>query len=146
MLTFFLPRIEIRRQQQLSIHINLLAEEDKQSALAFIRSLKNALNIAPLSVKVTSVEHSLTQQQWTDYLNIALEEINQGVFEKVVPARATCLSLDNPLKAIQFMKASRDVNHHCYHYMLAFSPTDAFMAHHQKDCINAMNLCFIPKR
>ncbi|TFT51296.1 isochorismate synthase, partial [Proteus mirabilis] len=40
----FLPRIEIRRQQQLSIHINLLAEEDKQSALAFIRSLKNALN------------------------------------------------------------------------------------------------------
>ncbi|MBG6045731.1 isochorismate synthase [Proteus mirabilis] len=123
----FLPRIEIRRQQQLSIHINLLAEEDKQSALAFIRSLKNALNIAPLSVKVTSVEHSLTQQQWTDYLNIALEEINQGVFEKVVPARATCLSLDNPLKAIQFMKASRDVNHHCYHYMLAFSPTDAFM-------------------
>ncbi|HEK1718477.1 TPA: isochorismate synthase [Proteus mirabilis] len=123
----FLPRIEIRRQQQLSIHINLLAEEDKQSVLTFIRSLKNALDIAPLSVKVTSVEHSLTQQQWTEYLNIALDEINQGVFEKVVPARATCLSLDNPLKAIQFMKASRDVNHHCYHYMLAFSPTDAFM-------------------
>ncbi len=58
MLTFFTSYRNKTSAKQLSIHINLLAEEDKQSALAFIRSLKNALNIAPLSVKVTSVEHS----------------------------------------------------------------------------------------
>lgn len=124
----FLPRIEVRRQQQqLSVHINLLGEEDREDALTFLRSLNDELEIAPLSVSVTSVKHSLTQAQWVNYLDLALHEIEQGTFEKVVPARATCLTLDNPLKAIQFMKASRDVNHHCYHYMLAFSPSDAFI-------------------
>lgn len=124
----FLPRIEIRRhQQQLSIHLNLLGETDKKDSLDFLQTLNQSQDIEPLSVSVTQVNHSLTQEQWTHYLNIALDEISQGLFEKVVPARATCLTLDNPLKAIQFMKASRDVNHHCYHYMLAFSPSDAFM-------------------
>ncbi len=124
----FLPRIEIRRhQQQLSVHLNMLDEGDKQNTLDFLQTLNQAVEIEPLSVSITHVNHSLTQEQWTHYLNIALDEISQGLFEKVVPARATCLTLDNPLKAIQFMKASRDVNHHCYHYMLAFSPSDAFM-------------------
>lgn len=124
----FLPRIEVRRQaDQLSLHINILGENDRQEALAFLAPLKDSIEIAPLSVSITSVHHSLTQQQWVDYLNIALGEIKQGALEKVVPARATCLTLDNPLKAIQFMNASRNVNHHCYHYMLAFSPCDAFI-------------------
>ncbi|OAT46058.1 menaquinone-specific isochorismate synthase [Proteus hauseri ATCC 700826] len=124
----FLPRIEIRRQQQqLSVHINLLGEKDRDDALTFLSTLNDELEISPLSVSVISVKHSLTQDQWVNYLELALHEIEQGTFEKVVPARATCLTLDNPLKAIQFMKASRDVNHHCYHYMLAFSPSDAFI-------------------
>lgn len=136
----FLPRIEIRRhQQQLSIHLNLLGETDKKDSLDFLQTLNQSQDIEPLSVSVTQVNHSLTQEQWTHYLNIALDEISQGLFEKVVPARATCLTLDNPLKAIQFMKASRDVNHHCYHYMLAFSPSDAFMGSTPKDYISVMS-------
>lgn len=124
----FLPRIEIRRHQQhCTVHLNLLGNDDKESVLDFLNTLNNEFNIEPLSSSVISVEHSLSQEQWKNYLNIALDEINQGLFEKVVPARATCLTLESPLKAIQFMNASRDVNHKCYHYMLAFSPTDAFM-------------------
>lgn len=124
----FLPRIEIRREQQnIAIYINILGEEDKQTALDFLQTIQPCVEIAPLSVNVVSAHHSLTQSQWNDYLTLALNEIKQGHFEKVVPARATCLSLDKPLNAIPFMKASRDVNHHCYHYMLAFSACDAFV-------------------
>ena len=82
---FFLPRIEIRRhQQQLSVHLNMLDEGDKQNTLDFLQTLNQSVEIEPLSVSVTHVNHSLTQEQWTHYLNVALDEISQGLFEKVV--------------------------------------------------------------
>ncbi|KLU18890.1 isochorismate synthase, partial [Proteus mirabilis] len=65
----FLPRIEIRRhQQQLSVHLNMLDEDDKQNTLDFLQTLNQAVEIEPLSVSVTHVNHSLTQEQWTHYL------------------------------------------------------------------------------
>lgn len=47
--------------------------------------------------------------------------------EKVVLARATRLMLNKPLSCGAFMAASRQVNHHCFHFMLRFDAAQAFL-------------------
>ncbi|WP_051124193.1 MULTISPECIES: isochorismate synthase MenF [Dickeya] len=128
----FVPRIALLRQaRRLRVRVNLFSEtslaEDARQAQAFLRQLQPPQALAVLQARILSARHCPGLEQWRGLLNLALAEIAAGKLEKVVPARATMLSLNEPLRAATLMAASRAVNHHCYHFMLASAPEQAFL-------------------
>ncbi|WP_370463321.1 isochorismate synthase MenF [Pectobacterium sp. CFBP8739] len=128
----FLPRAELRRQDDtLSLSINLFSDtslqQDAAEASAFINLLLPSASSLALHAEVQSVGHQPERQGWIDLLQLALHDINAGLMEKVVLARATTLTLTQPLQATTFMAASRAANHHCFHFMLAHDARHAFL-------------------
>ncbi|MBN3101845.1 isochorismate synthase MenF [Pectobacterium brasiliense] len=128
----FLPRAELRRQDDtLSLSINLFSDtslqQDAIEASAFINLLLPPAPQPLLHAEVQSVGHQPERQEWIDLLQRALHDINAGLMEKVVLARATTLTLTQPLQATTFMAASRAANHHCFHFMLAHDARHAFL-------------------
>ncbi|MFJ5437093.1 isochorismate synthase MenF [Pectobacterium brasiliense] len=128
----FLPRAELRRQDDtLSLSINLFSDtslqQDAIEASAFINLLLPPAPQPLLHAEVQSVGHQPERQGWIDLLQRALHDINAGLMEKVVLARATTLTLTQPLQATTFMAASRAANHHCFHFMLAHDARHAFL-------------------
>ncbi|MEQ9969716.1 isochorismate synthase MenF [Pectobacterium carotovorum] len=128
----FLPRAELRRQDEmLSLSINLFSDtslqQDAVEASAFINLLLPPASQPLLHAEVQSVGHQPKRQGWIDLLQRALHDINTGLMEKVVLARATTLTLTQPLQATTFMAASRAANHHCFHFMLAHDARHAFL-------------------
>ncbi|QHP79605.1 isochorismate synthase MenF [Pectobacterium odoriferum] len=128
----FLPRAELRCQDDtLSLSINLFSDislqQDAVEASAFINLLLPPASQPLLHAEVQSVRHQPERQGWIDFLQRALHDINTGLMEKVVLARATTLTLTQPLQATTFMAASRAANHHCYHFMLAHDARHAFL-------------------
>ncbi|MFJ5362548.1 isochorismate synthase MenF [Pectobacterium sp. CHL-2024] len=128
----FLPRAELRRQDDtLSLTINLFSDtslqQDAIEASAFINLLLPPAPQPLLHAEVQSVGHQPERQGWIDLLQRALHDINTGLMEKVVLARATTLTLTQPLQATTFMAASRAANHHCFHFMLAHDARHAFL-------------------
>ncbi|WP_409306425.1 isochorismate synthase MenF [Pectobacterium sp. B1J-3] len=128
----FLPRVELLRQDMtLSLSINLFSEtslqQDADEAAAFIKFLLPMCPLPPLQADVSTVQHQPDRQNWIALLQRALRDITSGVMEKVVLARATTLTLKQPLQATTFMAASRAANHHCFHFMLAHDARQAFL-------------------
>lgn len=128
----FLPRIEIlRRGHQTYVTLNLVSDfslqQDALLAIAFIDQLVAAKPLPALDVQVQNASHMPDYPQWSRLIQQALGNIEQQTMEKVVLARATRLTLDKPLSCSAFMAASRQVNHHCYHFMLRFDALRAFL-------------------
>ncbi|GAB2936990.1 isochorismate synthase MenF [Hafnia psychrotolerans] len=130
--TLFLPRIEIsRRDNQYTLLCHLystdsLRDEARQMRI-FLRSLVKSRPLPVLTAEVLQHQHLPTEPQWKQMIHTALTCIEQGQFDKVVLARKTTLTLRQPLNAAAFLAASRAVNHHCYHFMLAFTAQKAFL-------------------
>ncbi|MFF6009493.1 isochorismate synthase MenF [Rahnella sp. R3(2024)] len=128
----FLPRIELCRSGTtywlrctLFSAVSLL-EEARRTRL-FLRSLVASHALPPIMSRVVQHQHLPAEPQWNQLINRALKGIEQQQFDKVVLARKTTLTLSQPLNACAFLAASRAVNHHCYHFMLAFTPQQAFL-------------------
>ncbi|MFA3779643.1 isochorismate synthase MenF [Yersinia sp. 1652 StPb PI] len=128
----FLPRIEIlRRGEQTYLTLNLTSDfslqQDALHAISFIDQLVAARPLPALDTQVQHAHHMPEYPQWRHLIQHALAEIEQQKMEKVVLARATQLTLDKPLSSGAFMAASRQVNHHCFHFMLRFDARRAFL-------------------
>lgn len=128
----FLPRIEItRRDGQCNLRYQLYSpvslREEAGKMRAFLRTLVNSRPLPALKSQVMRYQHLPTQPQWARMIDAVLSGIKQNQFDKVVLARKTTLALSQPLNPASFLAASRAVNHHCYHFMLAFAPQQAFL-------------------
>ncbi|MGV8926218.1 MAG: isochorismate synthase MenF [Ewingella sp.] len=128
----FLPRIEInRRDNEYTLLCNLFStdslRDEAQKMRIFLRSLANSHPLPALTSDVLRHQHLPAEPQWKQMIHTALACIEQGQFDKVVLARKTTLVLRQPLNAAAFLAASRAVNHHCYHFMLAFTAQQAFL-------------------
>ncbi|CNH81532.1 MULTISPECIES: isochorismate synthase MenF [Yersinia] len=128
----FLPRIEIlRRGNNTHLTLNLVSDsslqQDALRAITFIDQLLAAKPLPALDTVVEQASHMPEYPQWSRLIQQALGSIEQQKMEKVVLARATRLRLDKPLSCPAFMAASRQVNHHCFHYLLRFDASRAFL-------------------
>ncbi|MDR0217788.1 MAG: isochorismate synthase MenF [Enterobacteriaceae bacterium] len=125
----FLPRMEIRRSRgTIHLYLNVDGQADIEYIHRFLRQIAPHRPFQPSSTAILHATHTPEYKQWNMLLQQALEAISRKKMEKVVLARKTELTLNEPLQAAQFMTASRRVNHHCYHFMLAFSANQAFLA------------------
>ncbi|MBD2780707.1 isochorismate synthase MenF [Xenorhabdus sp. CUL] len=125
----FLPRLEMRRHQgENRLYINIDGKADIENACQFLNQLLPPDSFLPLQTAILKATHTPESAQWNILLKTALDAIEQNKMEKVVMARKSELRLNSPLQAAQFMATSRQVNHRCYHFMLAFGPYHAFVA------------------
>ncbi|QCJ69744.1 isochorismate synthase [Providencia heimbachae] len=126
----FLPRLEIfRLRSSVTVSINIEGEEDRLNAIAFLQQLKPAVQPSlSLSATIIAQEHIPEHVQWCHLLTNAINEMKAGKMEKVVMARETKLKLSNSISVAEFLSASQQVNHHCYHFMMAFSKNSGFIS------------------
>lgn len=128
----FLPRIELCRSGttywlRCTLFSAVSLREEARRTRLFLRSLVASHALPPIMSRVVQLQHLPAEPQWNQLINRALKGIEQQQFDKVVLARKTTLTLSQPLNACAFLAASRAVNHHCYHFMLAFTPQQAFL-------------------
>ena len=128
----FLPRFEWRRQGGeavlwLYLYSETSLREDVSQVLALIEQLMPETSISPLSLKICSETHHPELSEWCDLINKAIATIEQGVLDKVVLARATDLVFSSAVSAAGFMAASRRVNLNCYHFLMIFNASQAFL-------------------
>nr|WP_233268334.1 isochorismate synthase [Pantoea sp. BAV 3049] len=117
----FLPRL-LWRGNELLLFLN----NDVQLALQFLDRLQPVRPLSPLPVAPQNVSHFPEQDQWSRMVTLALKAIQQDEMEKVVLARATDLRFNSPVSAASLLAASQQINHHCYHFLLAFNAEQAF--------------------
>ncbi|PMH41870.1 isochorismate synthase [Vibrio sp. 10N.286.49.B3] len=124
---FFLPHIElIRVDESWSLAVNL--SKNKQETLSALRQLTYKVRaLPPLTTTVKAIDHTPNQSQWGDLVTKALDSIVADEFKKVVLARCTTLSLEQPIRAAQLLKASHRENHDSFHFMMSLDEKRSFM-------------------
>lgn len=128
----FLPRIEVVRTiKGAHITVNLYNDgdlkDDIANALELLTSIKPMSTHSAQDVNVIASYHQPEQKQWCELLDKALVSIEHNAFDKVVLARKTTLTLAEKLDPVQFIKSSKSVNHDCFHFMMRFNETLAFL-------------------
>ena len=126
----FLPRLEVYRlRSHVSVRINILGEKDRLDAMAFLQQLVPIVDSSlMLSTSIIAQTHNPERNKWCELLTDAIGDMKAGKMEKVVMARETKLTLSSPITAAELLSASQKVNHHCYHFMMAFSQHSGFIS------------------
>lgn len=128
----FLPRLEWRREGgRATLRLIVMSESshrgDAAQARAFIDALVRAKSLPDAQMELLSQQHSPEQAGWEALVTQATQAIARGEMDKVVLARATDYGFAEPVNAAALMAASRRLNHHCFHYFIAFDPHNAFL-------------------
>lgn len=126
----FLPRLEIHRlRSTISISVNIDGKDDIQAAISFLLNLTPISDEPlPLSASIVEQKHIPCHDEWCRLLNYAISDMKAGKMEKVVMARETQLTLSNAISVTELLSASQQVNHHCYHFMMAFDKHSGFIS------------------
>lgn len=128
----FLPRLEWRRTGGgACLYLNLYSEislrEDARAAQQFLEQLLPAKQLLLQRLNCVAEQHIPTQPEWQQLIGSALTAIEQHEMDKVVLARATDLQFTAAVSAAAFMAASRRVNLNCYHFLMVFDASHAFL-------------------
>ena len=129
---FFLPRIEINYDQHcLTILVNLYSDillaEDVKQAITALDQLLPQTEKQQQTIEIVSTKQVPEQAQWRELIQQSLAAIENKQFDKVVMARKSTLALKAPLNPVQFIRQSKQINPHCYHFMLRFNENEAFL-------------------
>lgn len=128
----FLPRLEWRREGgrailRLIVMSDTSLHRDAAQAREFLTTLVRAKSLPDAQMALVSQQHYPEQAGWETLITQATEAIARGEMEKVVLARATDHLFAQPVNAAALMAASRRLNHHCFHFFIAFDPHNAFL-------------------
>ncbi|EKT63886.1 isochorismate synthase [Providencia burhodogranariea] len=127
---YFLPRLEVfRSRSSISVFLNIAGEQDRLTAIDFLQQLNPAPpNPLYLNAHIICHKHFPEKPQWCALLIEAIAQMKAGKLEKVVMARETKLTLSQPVSVAEFLSASQQVNHQCYHFMMAFNKESGFLS------------------
>lgn len=124
----FLPRLEWRRTGSAArLRLYVLNNDDARRAQDFLNSLRPPALLDKLNLTLASERHHPERSGWQALMSQALEAIAQGALDKVVLARASDYTFAQPVNAAALMAASRRLNHHCFHFYMAFDGDNAFL-------------------
>lgn len=129
---FILPRLYLEcRSHQVIVklfidHRDWSNERQKLSQdLALLTEQQPLTSIS--QIKPNLLSQSSDQQSWQQLIQNALIAMQKKQFAKVVLAQEMIFQLNKPLNAFDFLAASRLVNHHCYHFILAETADNIFL-------------------
>ncbi|MEM6160784.1 isochorismate synthase [Erwinia sp. P6884] len=123
---FFMPRL-LWQGGHVTVFIQGDLAKDARRAIEFIDGLVPARPQEMLPPPTDHMIHTPGQADWTHLVTRALAAITGGALDKVVLARATDLHFSSAVSPAALLAASRAINPHCYHFMLASGPQDAFV-------------------
>lgn len=128
----FLPRLEWRRIGGdaflfLNIYSETSLQDDVRAALQFLEKMLPAKQLPLQRLNCVGEQHIPTQPEWNQLVDHAISAIEQHELDKVVLARATDLQFTTAVSAAGFMAASRRVNLNCYHFLMVFDGSHAFL-------------------
>lgn len=128
----FLPRLEWRREGgRATLRLYLYSDDslydDATRAAEFLQALLPSAPLASVQQTCLSQHHYPDRDGWEQLMGQALRTLESAELDKVVLARATDYRFDSAVNAASLMAASRRLNHHCFHFMLAFDAQNAFL-------------------
>ncbi|RJT19974.1 isochorismate synthase MenF [Buttiauxella izardii] len=128
----FLPRLEWRRTGggaflYLHLYSETSLQEDAREARQFLEQLLPAKLLPSQRLNCVGEQHIPTQPEWHQLIERATTAIEQHELDKVVLARITDLQFTSAVSAAGFMAASRRVNLNCYHFLMVFDASHAFL-------------------
>ena len=128
----FLSRLEWRRtggDAQLHLHLysDTSLKADARAAQIFLEQLLPAKQLPLQHLNCVGEQHIPTQTEWLKLIDRATTAIEQHALDKVVLARATDLQFTAAVSAASVLAASRRVNLHCYHFLMVFDVSHAFL-------------------
>ncbi|UXI00474.1 isochorismate synthase MenF [Photobacterium sp. TY1-4] len=125
---FFLPVMELIQTHQ---GWQLAANLDPADKAGTVQQLRR---LVPSVARVPAIRSGIRQRtdspdfdQWSMMLDDALHAIETSALDKVVLARRTTLSLDGSISPAQLLQASRQKNHHSFHFMMAQDARHGFV-------------------
>lgn len=125
---FFLPVAELARMDgDWYLAVNISPESTSKVLSALSQLSIESSEVLEIKSKILGRTYSPDFSGWSTMISNALEAISQKVFEKVVLARKTTLTLDTPVAPAQLLKASRSSNHHSFHFMMALDAKHCFV-------------------
>ena len=124
---FFLPQLEINRTNNAWQLVANLSDDNSQLLNRLSTLTDNVTPLHALKCNIVSKEHAPEFADWSKMVNKALDGITNKIFEKVVLARKTTLTLSHPLSSSQFLKASRNANTDSFHFMMALDHKHCFI-------------------
>ncbi|RQW64243.1 isochorismate synthase [Vibrio viridaestus] len=124
---FFLPQVELIRQQD-SWCLAANITSDKTRTLNGLKALKASVqSLMGIESHIRSLHHCPQEQGWDTLIQQALHEIETTQVKKIVLARETTLTLEEPIKPAQLLKVSAENNHNSYHFMLVLDNKHSFL-------------------
>ncbi|MBS0846838.1 isochorismate synthase MenF [Citrobacter sp. JGM124] len=128
----FLPRLEWRRTGGeavlwLWLYSETSLREDARQAQAFLQQLLPETPIPSLNLTILNETHQPDLSDWCHLIHQATQAIEEGALDKVVLARATDMLFSSAVSAAGLMAASRRVNLNCYHFLMVFNRSAAFL-------------------
>jgi menaquinone-specific isochorismate synthase len=128
----FLPRLEWRREGghallRLVVMSDRSLYDDVQLAKDFLSALVSTRTLPDVHQSLLEQTHTPDKSGWERMVVQATESIARGEMDKVVLARTTDHRFARPVHAASLMAVSRRLNHHCFHFYMAFDSQQAFL-------------------
>lgn len=127
---FFLPRFLFSQQEQ-KLHLQFFVQReeltDKNALFELLKNLEKSTALLPLQQDIQPISQQATSEQWCNWVEKALEHIQQGKFNKVVLANKQSFTLSCPLNPVDFIAESEKLNKDCYHFLFAQEENNAFV-------------------
>ena len=111
-----------------TLHVTVMDEDDLSLAIDDVKSL----NLDPHALETrlptaTETTHSPTRDSWQSNVDEALTFIRSEVLEKVVLARKTTMSFDEPVNPVALTARIADATHDCFVFCFQFGEGSAFV-------------------
>ncbi|MDO4431559.1 MAG: isochorismate synthase [Lonepinella koalarum] len=127
---FFLPRFLLsqtgnKTQVQFFVHRDELAEQD--TLIEYLQTLEKFTALSPLKQEITALSCAANQATWSNWVESALNHIQEGQLDKVVLANKQTYQTDSLLNAMDLLAESENKNSGCYHFLLAQQADSVFI-------------------
>ncbi|MFZ7164704.1 isochorismate synthase [Avibacterium avium] len=129
---FFLPRLYLEKKQnklkiQLFIDVTNNFQYEHQACLEALKTFEKSTALNPIQQSIHFVKKQAEQAQWCNWVEKALDQIQQGIVNKIVLANATQFAAEDRLNAYDFLAESERYNFGCYHFLLAENTREIFI-------------------
>jgi menaquinone-specific isochorismate synthase len=122
---FLIPRLLLKDGK---LHVNVMDREDVVAATLDVQQLNFEFGDLPTNLPApTNIRHSPTSDGWQSNVDEALTLIRSEVLEKVVLARKTTMTFDEPLNPIIVAALIAKATYDCYLFCFQFGDQRAFV-------------------
>ncbi|OOF68754.1 isochorismate synthase MenF [Rodentibacter caecimuris] len=118
---FVLPEIFIEQQQGI-LSVSLFIESERLQSFDINASWQKMILLHPLPTTDLQKKPRANQALWHEWVNQALNHIENGTLSKLVLANETCFDTYTHINPQDFLAQSEKKNTGCYHFLWAENP------------------------